>query len=495
MENIKTGDIISGAPAFPYDQQALQIIVGLKHNKFDLLPTKKPEYLTIPKEAMFQNFLISGTIGTGKTASAMYPFFKQAVFYEANKKDKKAGILILDVKGNFYEQALSYIKECGREEDVILIKLGGGHTYNPLHKPGMEAVDLASRSRSVMDLFSMGARKDKFWDNKAVQMMTAAIQLLRLTSAYVTLGDIHEVITNGDFLADRLKKLTEIEDQYPEFDVNQCKNYFSGEFYSKAENMIESIKGCVTEMTSFFASSERIHETFCPKMENLTFTGFDELINDGKIVILSMNAAEYPEVSKTIAAYLKLDFQSEVQQRIAKTRDIDKTRPIFFFCDEYQEFATANDARFFALSRESKCCSIVSSQSYASILQTLGSRELFDTLQQNLVNKIWLRTDDRLTIDTAQFLTGKVENERLFKKDFVFDEKIFTQVLELFKAVCFTANEKGMNEPHIVHLLPYFMEPVKSMKAVKAGPVRIKLSAGAENSRDAAKSKYLIKMS
>jgi len=323
-------------------------------------------------------------------------------------------------------------------------------------------------------------------------MMTAAIQLLRLTSAYVTLGDIHEIITNNDFLADRLKKLTEIEDQYPEFDVNQCKNYFSGEFYSKAENMIESIKGCVTEMTGFFASSERIHETFCPKMENLTFTGFEELINEGKIVILAMNAAKYPEVSKTIAAYLKLDFQSEVQQRINKTQDLSKARPVFFFCDEYQEFVTANDARFYALSRESKCASIVSTQSYSSILQTLGTREHFDTLQQNLVNKIWLRTDDRLTIDTAQFLTGKEENERLFKRDFVFDEKIFTQVLEVFTAVCFTANEKGMNEPSVVHLLPYFTEPVISMSAAKAGPVKIRLSAEAGKS---SKSKYMIKMS
>ena len=48
-----------------------------------------------------------------------------------------------------------------------------------------------------------------------------------------------------------------------------------------------------------------------------------------------------------------------------------------------------------------------------------------------------------------------------------FEEKVFTQVLELFKAICFTANETGMNEPYLVHLLPYFTEPISEIKTIK----------------------------
>lgn len=36
----------------------------------------------------------------------------------------------------------------------------------------------------------------------------------------------------------------------------------------------------------------------------------------------------------------------------------------------------------------------------------------------------------------------------------------FTQTLELFKGVCL-AHETGMQEPTIVHLLPYFQDPVQ----------------------------------
>lgn len=490
-------DVQAKIPQFPYSSEKLQIIMGLKHNKFNTRLVQNPEYMVIPAVAMYQNFLITGTIGTGKTASVMYPFLKQVMFHQPQDKEKKPGMLILDVKGNFYKQALEYAKECGRAEDIVLIQLSGEHTYNPLNKPEMEPVDLAGRSRAVMDLFSGGAKKEKFWDTKAGQMMTECIRLMRMTTGYVTLADIHNLVTNDEFLQEKLESLYENQEGISEFDLNACITYFMGEFSGKAETTIATIKSCVTEMTGFFASSERINRSFCPVEKEVTFTGFEQCINEGKIVVLAMNIAKYPEVSKTIAAYLKLDFQSEVQQRTS-SENLNKDRPVFFICDEYQEFVTANDANFYGLSRESKCCSIVSSQSYTSILKTLGNKEAFDVLQQNLINKIWLRTDDKLTIDTAQLLTGKEEKEKYSKnisesmndtkkskifgklvsdkasfseslnvstqRDFVFEEKVFTQVLELFKAICFTANETGMNEPYLVHLMPYFLEPIKDIK-------------------------------
>lgn len=511
-EKKKIADESVRVPELPWEKDQLKLVVGLRHEKFTLNKIKDPKYLIIPAVGLFQNVLVSGTIGTGKTASVMYPFLKQAIFYQADVREEKAGMLILDVKGNFFKQVLSYAEECGRQGDIILIQLGNEIKYNPLHKPHMEAIDLAERSRYVMDLFSGGAKKEKFWDTKSSQMMTECIRLMRMTEGYVTLADVHNIVTNRDFLDAKLEKLEEIEDDLPEFDFKACTNYFYNEFDSKAETTIATIKTCVTEMTSFFASSEKINNSFCPPEEELNFKGFEQCINEGKIVVLAMNVAKYPKVAKTIAAYLKLDFQSEVQQRTeADNTRLNRTRPVFFISDEYQEFVTANDAGFYGLSRESRCCSIVSSQSYTSILQTLGNKEAFDTLQQNLINKIWLRTDDKLTIDTAQLLTGKEEKIRYSKnvsesasdakkskvfgkltsekssisesinvstqRDFVFEEKVFTQTLELFKAICFTANERGMNEPHLVHLLPYFESPIKDISLKLNSEVILQLPA------------------
>ena len=40
------------------------------------------DMITIPEKSLYQNILITGTIGTGKTSSAMYPFTKQLIEYK-----------------------------------------------------------------------------------------------------------------------------------------------------------------------------------------------------------------------------------------------------------------------------------------------------------------------------------------------------------------------------------------------------------------------------
>ena len=80
-----------------------------------------PIYLS--KESLYQNILITGTIGTGKTSSAMYPFTKQLIRYQCQTSDLKLGMLILDVKGNYYEKVLEFAKKYGRLDDIIVIEL------------------------------------------------------------------------------------------------------------------------------------------------------------------------------------------------------------------------------------------------------------------------------------------------------------------------------------------------------------------------------------
>ena len=68
------------------------------------------ELIYLPEKSLYQNILITGTIGTGKTSSAMYPFTKQLIKYKNCNKEKKLGMLILDVKGNYYKKVLKICK-------------------------------------------------------------------------------------------------------------------------------------------------------------------------------------------------------------------------------------------------------------------------------------------------------------------------------------------------------------------------------------------------
>ena len=80
----------------------------------------------IPEKGLYQNFLITGTIGSGKTSSALYPFTQQLI--NQTYFNKKLSFLILDVKGNYYSKVLEFAKKSNRLKDVIVIELGGKYT-------------------------------------------------------------------------------------------------------------------------------------------------------------------------------------------------------------------------------------------------------------------------------------------------------------------------------------------------------------------------------
>lgn len=67
---------------------------------------------------------------------------------------------------------------------------------------------------------------------------------------------------------------------------------------------------------------------FVQVKKKLILNGFKEVLDKGKIVVLNMNIAEYKNLSKIIASYLKLDFQTEVLSSI-KNSSRNKTECIY----------------------------------------------------------------------------------------------------------------------------------------------------------------------
>ena len=136
------------------------------------------EPVFIPEKGLFQNILITGTIGSGKTSSSMYPFTFQLLQYHC-ENDDRLGMLVLDVKGNFYEHVLSCCTELDREDDLIILEINGKFKYNPLHKPDLKPSLLANRLKSVLELFSTNT-SDSYWFDKVEETLTECIKLCRL---------------------------------------------------------------------------------------------------------------------------------------------------------------------------------------------------------------------------------------------------------------------------------------------------------------------------
>ena len=137
--------------------EILRLLIGFDDNN-------TPIY--IDENGLYQNILITGTIGTGKTSSAMYPFTYQLMDYCKNNNQKKIGMLILDVKGNYAKQICKYAIMTHRENDVVILDLSGKIKYNPLDKPNLKANVLANRLRTILSLFSKN-NSESYWLDKA----------------------------------------------------------------------------------------------------------------------------------------------------------------------------------------------------------------------------------------------------------------------------------------------------------------------------------------
>ncbi len=484
---------------FSFFQSKLDTIAN---KNLHFVPTKNDLYLLIgkdtsgqkiyiPEPGLYQNFLITGTIGSGKTSSAMYPFTKQLIKFNSCHPQKKMGMLILDVKGNFYQQVRKYTKQYQLEKDLIVIGLTSNIYYNPLHKPDLKPQVLANRLKTILLLFSEN-NTESYWLDKAEEILTECIKLCRLyNNNYVTFLEIHKLVTNPNYYKEKIDILRNLFissklSHSQIYELNSSLDFFQKEF----ENLDSRTKGIlvseITRITNFFVSDYDVMNTFCPPLNRLSFTGFSQVIQEGKIVVLNMNVSQYASLSKILAAYLKLDFQSEIISNLANSN----VKTCAFICDEYDKYVTKSDGDFFSLSREAKCINIVSTQSYSSLKATLKDETHTKVILQNLINKIWFRTDDIFTIEEAQKQLGKEEKERTSKSisesakqtrfsyitntlnsensnisetfsrysqnDYIFETNYFTQSLETFSALTFLSDGNKIYSPQKLQMLPYF---------------------------------------
>ncbi len=401
------------------ESEELRLIIGEIHEK-DGTRKEKPEWLFMDKYGLFTGIIVFGSTGTGKTTACAYPFLDQLAKYKKESTGERIGGLILDVKGDFWKEAVRILKRNGRGEDAVIIEPDSGYYFNPVHYPHLDAKIIAERLYSVLEnMNSNDGRQDSFWKDKSINLLANSLNIVRLCMGYVTLSDIYEIVSDENKLkniidhAQNLMKIKSNEETY----VNELKltaSYFAGADYAgldertKAIIKSESLRVCSDFIKPAFK------ETFCCPEQKLNFPGFQEVVNSGKIVILNMPESKYGLTGKIIGIMLKLDYFRTVLNRVYKSV-IDDTvnikRPVLFICDEYQNYVTSgdieSDAEFFARCRQSKAINIVLTQSYSSLKLKLGSEEKLNSLIGNIRSSLWLALSDDYSREKASRICDK----------------------------------------------------------------------------------------
>ena len=370
----------------------------------------------------------------------------------------------------------------------------GFYKYNPLDKPDLKPIVLANKLKTILTLFSPN-NSESYWLDKAEQILAECIKLCRLyNNKYVSFIELHKLIMFEDYYKEKLVSVKNLFtsgklDKKDTYDLLSCINFFEKEFFNLDERTLSILKSEISRITNIFVSDYTVANTFCPNPQDINFRGFKEVLDKGKIVVLNMNIAEYKNLSKIIAAYLKLDFQTEVMSRLGSSQKIRKNS---FISDEFHEYVTSTDSDFFSQSREAKCINIVATQSYTSLQNSLKDESTTKVILQNLINKLWFRTDDIFTIEEAQKQIGKEDKEKISttisenaketnfnfitnsliskdsslsesyntytQTDFIFETNYFSQNLKTFEALAFLSDGFNILKPEKIKMFPYFKQ-------------------------------------
>lgn len=380
-----------------------------------------PNWARLPENGLYGNIIAFGGIGSGKTASVANPIMRQIMEYKPWVSEEKLGGLILDEKGDFAGFVKDLAKQYKRHDDLIIFTVGGDVKWNPIHKPDALPETIAGQLVAVyQNITGDNGQGNNSWVTQGLlKLISHCIGILRELNGYVTLDDVNTLvaeIATGE-IKDVIAALDSRGDNRETVDSDRLdyhRNFFLKEWIAENGKSRSIFVSALKNITTLFSVPE-VKDTFSPVESTINFIGFNQAIDSGKVIVLDIPKVQYGALAQAIGILLKLDFQRAALGRVARSKQHPKTntkRTLFFVCDEYQKFVTAGgsmgegDDNFYALSRQSKCFSLVLTQSPLSITAVIGE-EKSNVMFASLRSKLFLSLENPKDCESAAETLGK----------------------------------------------------------------------------------------
>ena len=202
-------------PAWPTsaNDDAPSLVIGELHHPTVPQESERPSWLVIPEKGLYTGVLVVGAVGTGKTTACMYPFAKQLLSWRADDTRRRAGALVLEVKGDFCHQVRSVLDDAGRGDDYLEIGLGGSWQWNPLDDPLLDSYSAAYGVASLINQL-FGKSREPFWQQAYTNLVRWIIEVHRLLpGGWVTLRDIYRCTVDAELLGRRIGEARKLADR------------------------------------------------------------------------------------------------------------------------------------------------------------------------------------------------------------------------------------------------------------------------------------------
>lgn len=188
-------------------------------------------------------------------------------------------------------------------------------------------------------------------------------------------------------------------------------------FFRQENENVATIEAIVTRAYSPFQRSR--YNVYSPVGQSKVLASqassfYDQMIEDGKIVVVSLSPAE-PAVAKILCTLVKCLFQRSVLSRLERVRAgrlQNFKRPLILACDEYSQIASEvqgqpmGDGDFFSQARQNGCMGLLVTQS-VNVLQASSLKENWRSVFSNFAAKVFMRLVDNQTAEEATKLAGE----------------------------------------------------------------------------------------
>lgn len=348
---------------------------------------------------------VFGATGSGKTSGVAKHL---ALGYLAGD----FGGLVLCAKKEERLQWQQWAKATGRENDLIIVNVGGQARFNFLDWEASRAgegggltINIVALLDEIAGAIAGSAGKDegggdsKFFNDALHHMNTnlvdlpifaglpVSLPLLRsiVTTAPTSIKDLddptwQQTSTCAAIIAEAERKLSKAGAEIRD-DFEECKNYWLREFPVLSEKTRSIIVLSFSMLVRPFITRplRRLFSTDTTIKPEDTF--------HGKIIIVDLPVQEFRLAGRVANLAWKYCFQVAVLRRMQPPHG--HLRPVFLWADEAQQFVSDFDAEYQAVARSAGGCTVYLTQNRESYRRVLGNNDAVDSLLGNLQAKFF----------------------------------------------------------------------------------------------------------
>ncbi len=330
-----------------------------------------------------------------------------------------------------------YAKATGRTKDLIFVDASGAQRFNILDYAasnlggkGFEQnlVELMARmveATRVAGNTGGGDGENRFFIDAAMKWLSHAFPLLLVAYGTLRMEDLNRFIATAPQSAQEVKSaewhqtsfcsatLAQVGKLVTEAQAAGNPNRYAmqiiaehGEFFLDEVPRLDnrprsSIEATLTNMIYPFLSG-KLKELFCT-----TTTVTPAMCRQGKIIVMDLPVLTYGAAGAVAQTIFKYLFGLAAQS----TKVDRKTRPVFLYADEAQNFLNSADADLLAMARSSKTCIVYITQDLPTYYAKLGpnARDVAESILSKFGTRIFHANSSRETNQAAAELIGKVE--------------------------------------------------------------------------------------